>query len=249
MQRKKIVIFGIIGVTAVLVVVGFFALEYAKSHSYTHLWPENGNVIATVGGKEYRYDPVYLYRLTSSVFPDDPTESRTENMGDNLPRLPGCEVSYSNMGLFLGDNWGEAAVCLELLYNEGKKYYEGSRVRTNLYKEDYAQWYSYLSHIKNSDIWDSEDDIVMAAYEKAKFKENQSDKDYLKDLEPYMTKLAYIEEGIQHYDDMPLDQLIATYNITPGEPNEDGVPVETYTRICSALGNDLMEKYNVETAE
>lgn len=249
MKGKKTVIIGIIVAAAALVVVGLFALEYTKSHSYTNLWPEDGEVIATVDGKEYRYDPVYLYRLTNCVFPDDPTESRTENMGDNYPVLPGSEVTHSNIGLFLGDNWGEAALCLELLYNEGKKYYEGSSVKTNLYKEDYAEWYSYLSHIKDSDIWDSEDDIVMAAYENAKFKENQSDEDYLKDLEPYMTKLAYIEEGIQHYEDMPLDQLMETYNITPGEPNEDGVPVETYTQISSALGNDLMEKYNVEMAE
>lgn len=243
MQRKKIVIVAIFAVMAVVAVVGFFALEYAKSHSYTKLWPQDGDVIATVDGKEYRYDPVYLYRLTGSVFPDDPT---TSNMEDNLPGYP---VSSSNMGLFLGDNWGEAAVCLELLYNEGKKYYEGSRVRTNLLQENYAEWYSYLSHIKNTDIWGPEDDIVMAAYEKAKFKENQSDEDYLQDLGPYMTKLAYIEEGILHYDHMAFDKLIETYNITPEEPNEEGVPVETYTRICSALGNDLMAKYNVKMAE
>lgn len=36
------------------------------------LWPENGPVIATIGGREYRYDPVYLYRLTGCVFADDP---------------------------------------------------------------------------------------------------------------------------------------------------------------------------------
>ena len=29
------------------------------------LWPENGPVVATIDGREYRYDPVYLYRLTA----------------------------------------------------------------------------------------------------------------------------------------------------------------------------------------
>ena len=36
------------------------------------LWPENGPVVATIDGREYRYDPVYLYRLTGCVFADDP---------------------------------------------------------------------------------------------------------------------------------------------------------------------------------
>ena len=39
------------------------------------LWPEQGDVIATIDGKEYRYDQVYLFRLTGYWFPENYRES------------------------------------------------------------------------------------------------------------------------------------------------------------------------------
>ena len=48
------------------------------------LWPENGPVIATIDGREYRYDPVYLYRLTGCVFDDDPYAVAQEYGGTHV---------------------------------------------------------------------------------------------------------------------------------------------------------------------
>lgn len=74
MQHKKTVIFVIIGVVAALAVGGFFALQYAKSRSYTKLWPESGVAIATIEGKTLYYDPLYCFKVSNGYSPDDPAE-------------------------------------------------------------------------------------------------------------------------------------------------------------------------------
>ena len=73
------------------------------------LWPENGKVIAKIQGKEYRYDPIYLYRLTSAYFADDPDLPDT---GENIYHMRSFEsIDY-------GHTLGERAIALELLYME-----------------------------------------------------------------------------------------------------------------------------------
>lgn len=42
------------------------------------LWPEQGEVIAVIEGKEYRYAPNYLYRLTGACFAEDPDKPVTD---------------------------------------------------------------------------------------------------------------------------------------------------------------------------
>lgn len=73
------------------------------------LWPEKGRVIAEIQGKEYRYDPIYLYRLTSAYFADNPD---LPDDGENMYHMNAFQsIDY-------GHTLGEVAVALELLYLE-----------------------------------------------------------------------------------------------------------------------------------
>lgn len=76
-KSKKKLLAVIIIIALVMGVIGLCIYLYDRgvfvsSDDVAELWPENGPVVATIDGKEYRYDPVYLYRLTGCVFPEDP---------------------------------------------------------------------------------------------------------------------------------------------------------------------------------
>ncbi len=70
--------------------------------------------------------------------------------------------------------------------------------------------------------------------------------EYLDDLDPYIQKFAYIDHGAEHYDEIIFTELVDKYDIPELPKNEDGLPIATYRAIASALGHELMAKYNVE---
>lgn len=77
MFKRKKRLFAVVLASALVVVLAAYLLDRAffvpsTAADVEDLWPENGPVIATIDGREYRYDPVYLYRLTGCVFDDDP---------------------------------------------------------------------------------------------------------------------------------------------------------------------------------
>ena len=69
-KRKK----GFLTIVLALVMILVASLydRVSTTAEADELWPENGPVVAMIDGREYRYDPVYLYRLTGCVFDEDP---------------------------------------------------------------------------------------------------------------------------------------------------------------------------------
>ena len=88
--KSKKRLFAAVLAFALVIVLAAYLLDRAFFLSSTAadvdaLWPENGPVVATIDGREYRYDPVYLYRLTGCVFDDDPYAVVQVALGDPYP--------------------------------------------------------------------------------------------------------------------------------------------------------------------
>lgn len=90
MFKRKKRLFAVVLASALVVVLAAYLLDRAffvpsTAVDVEDLWPENGPVVATIDGREYRYDPVYLYRLTGCVFDDDPYAVVQVALGDPYP--------------------------------------------------------------------------------------------------------------------------------------------------------------------
>lgn len=90
MFKRKKRLFAVVLASALVIVLAAYLCNRAFFLSSTAadvdaLWPENGPVVATIDGREYRYDPVYLYRLTGCVFDDDPYAVVQVALGDPYP--------------------------------------------------------------------------------------------------------------------------------------------------------------------
>ena len=90
MFKSKKRLFAVVLAVALMIALAAYLLDRAFFVSSTAvdvdaLWPENGPVVATIDGREYRYDPVYLYRLTGCVFDDDPYAVVQIALGDPYP--------------------------------------------------------------------------------------------------------------------------------------------------------------------
>ena len=85
MEKIKVLVI-VPALVIALVCSGFFFISStAADVGVDALWPENGPVVATIDGREYRYDPVYLYRLTGCVFDEDPYAVVQIGLGDPYP--------------------------------------------------------------------------------------------------------------------------------------------------------------------
>lgn len=113
-KKRVLAVVLVLALVIALVCSGFFFVSStAADVGVNALWPENGPVVATIDGREYRYDPVYLYRLTGCVFDEDPyavaqcgfdlpcpTEpisiSKTENIGSSTGYILSRDTFWRN---------------------------------------------------------------------------------------------------------------------------------------------------------
>ena len=71
-KRKIRVLIAVLILALAITLVVTLRDSVSPTAEVDELWPENGPVVAMIDGREYRYDPVYLYRLTGCVFDEDP---------------------------------------------------------------------------------------------------------------------------------------------------------------------------------
>ena len=138
-KRKKGILAAVLALVIALTV--YIYDRVSTTAEADELWPENGPVVAMIDGREYRYDPVYLYRLTGCVFDEDPYAVVQIGLGDPYPTaeivnpVSGTEnIGYiisrdyfwrnSEFGVenpvrgYPGLTMAETAVRLELMYLE-----------------------------------------------------------------------------------------------------------------------------------
>ena len=237
------------------------------------LWPEQGDVIATIDGKEYRYDQVYLFRLTGYWFPENYRESTLdpEHPIEALGGIPSRQY-YSpyyqddaSYGIFWGDTWAENAVCMELLYQEGITR-DKTNAETMMPKEDaikeitsclrdslefYSENYDTIPGIVDRVITGHEypRDDVMIPFDRVAFEPGQSFYDYCQDDAPYIEKLYDIHECSNWllYYSQQFNGLLSQEDIE--EINQQVLPEYESLRdelLVPRLKDALMEKYNVQ---
>lgn len=238
------------------------------------LWPEQGDVIATIDGREYRYDQVYLFRLTGYWFPENYRESTLdpehpiEVLGGTLARqqhTPYWGNDGAGYGVFWGDTWAENAVCMELLYQEGITR-DKTNAETMMPKEDaikeitsclrdslefYSENYDTIPGIVDRVITGHEypRDDVMIPFDRVAFEPGQSFYDYCQDDAPYIEKLYDIHECSNWllYYSQQFNGLLSQEDIE--EINQQVLPEYESLRdelLVPRLKDALMEKYNVQ---
>ena len=229
------------------------------------LWPEQGDVIATIDGREYRYDQVYLFRLTGYWFPEKYRESTLDTYeGEEYRQGYTPYITNAYYGIFWGDTWAENAVCLELFYREAKKQYLHNATHF-LSKKDTieeligdmrSRLTSFLDtyHGALPGMIEDEKRIEETAgigFEQVCFEPGQSLNDYYRDDAPYIEKLYYINECANNFleknNGMQIRDLLSKeereeanqelFLQYPGLRDEFLVP---------RLKDALMEKYNVQ---
>lgn len=267
----------------ILLLVGIFAAaaviiytqSYKSSQDPDELWPEQGDVIATIDGKEYRYDQVYLFRLTGYWFPEDYRESTLdpeypiEALGGILPRQQHSpyyqdDASY---GIFWGDTWAENAICLELLYREAKEQYFHNAthflskkdtieelthdLRTNLkfYLEDYETLPGSIDLIPYG--YEDPYGNGLIPFDRVAFEPGQSFDDYYRDDAPYIEKLYYLNECANSF--LEKTNYFQIRNLLSKEEREEAnqeLFLEYFglrdNFLVPRLRDALMEKYNVQ---
>lgn len=238
------------------------------------LWPEQGDVIATIDGREYHYDQVYLFRLTGYWFPENYRESTLdpehpiEVLGGTLARqqhTPYWGNDGAGYGVFWGDTWAENAVCMELLYQEGITR-DKTNAETMMPKEDaikeitsclrdslefYSENYDTIPGIVDRVITGHEypRDDVMIPFDRVAFEPGQSFYDYCQDDAPYIEKLYDIHECSNWllYYSQQFNGLLSQEDIE--EINQQVLPEYESLRdelLVPRLKDALMEKYNVQ---
>ena len=240
------------------------------------LWPEQGDVIATIDGKEYRYDQVYLFRLTGYWFPENYRESTLdpehpiEVLGGTLARqqhTPYWGNDGAGYGVFWGDTWAENAVCMELLYQEGITR-DKTNAETMMPKEDaikeitsclrdslefYSENYDTIPGIVDRVITGHEypRDDVMIPFDRVAFQQGQSLNSYYRDNAPYIEKLYYLNECANIF--LEKDNYLQIRDLLSQEVIEEAnqelflqYPGLRDDFLIPRLRDSLMEKYNVQ---
>lgn len=232
MKKRKLwlLISGIIVVICILMPSIIFFRDYSFQNP-DELWPENGKVIAIIDGREYRYDPVYLFRLTNCVFPDNEKQDSRDiiDFGLGGTDTPGLT---REAGSTLEDN----ALLLELCYIDNKPYL-GQMDEFFSTRQIRKAWRNHMKYSKiNSspyDNKDSDDDLFLKMYNKAKFYKWQPYNNYMGQVEPYVQKFYIISFG-----GMPIDQE---------EYNKLLEGVDTYGKTYWQIKLEALKaKYNVK---
>ena len=238
--------------------------DYVTSADVEELWPENGPVVATIDGREYRYDPVYLFRLTGCVFTEDPNVITGGGITDpaatpeiiNAPQRViydiikvDSENSLENPAVYWGMTMAENAVLLELRYRENTDRYMDRHVLPHLITKARRGYmndsYTYF-HEKYSGLSEA------AAQKQAQselgpgneFGYNDSEVAYYLLMEKAKFKAgqstnSYLRQ-VQPY--IKKHSLIASMSLGPDHP-EDHEPREPMDK------ETLMKKYNVQMVE
>ena len=237
------------------------------------LWPEQGDVIATIDGKEYRYDQVYLFRLTGYWFPENYRESTLdpEHPIEALGGIPSRQY-YSpyyqddaSYGIFWGDTWAENAVCMELLYQEGITRNENGTMKMQSKKDTIEELTHDLCinlkfYLEDYETLPGSIDLIPYGYEdpygnglipfdRVAFEPGQSFDDYYRDDAPYIEKLYYLDEcSIWLLQDS--SQLNGLLNQEVIEEANQELFLEYFALrdefLVPRLKDALMEKYNVQ---
>lgn len=206
------------------------------------IWPENGKIIALIDGKEYRYDPIYLYRLTGINF--------SENKSEPLPEYAKKqELCYSSCGTLFGNTQQENAIFLELLYIEGKDLSTNNTNQVNSIKTYLNERKSALDYYQtDKSISVEQKNAYLNLHNEAKFQQEQDDNDFFKDLAPYGEKYCTIDnasaslctyENISQILEGDTEQLNAIFS-----------DIETeYEKSKEFFFHYLMNKYEVEMIE
>ena len=238
------------------------------------LWPEQGDVIATIDGKEYRYDQVYLFRLTGYWFPENYRESTLdpehpiEVLGGTLARqqhTPYWGNDGAGYGVFWGDTWAENAVCMELLYQEGITRNENGTMKMQSKKDTIEELTHDLCinlkfYLEDYETLPGSIDLIPYGYEdpygnglipfdRVAFEPGQSFYDYCQDDAPYIEKLYDIHECSNWllYYSQQFNGLLSQEDIE--EINQQVLPEYESLRdelLVPRLKDALMEKYNVQ---
>ena len=255
----------------ILLLAGIFAAaavilytqSYKSSQDPDELWPEQGDVIATIDGREYRYDQVYLFRLTGYWFPEKYRESTLDTYeGEEYRQGYTPYITNAYYGIFWGDTWAENAVCLELFYREAKKQYLHNATHF-LSKKDTieeligdmrSRLTSFLDtyHGALPGMIEDEKRIEETAgigFEQVCFEPGQSLNDYYRDDAPYIEKLYDIHECSNWllYYSQQFNGLLSQEDIE--EINQQVLPEYESLRdelLVPRLKDALMEKYNVQ---
>ena len=233
------------------------------------LWPEQGDVIATIDGKEYRYDQVYLFRLTGYWFPEDYRESTLDTY-EGIEYRQAYTPYYLEdafYGIFWGDTWAQNAVCLELFYREGKLQNEDGTMKMQPKKDTieelthdlrenlkfYLENYETLPGIVDRVITGHEypRDDVMIPFDRVAFQQGQSLNSYYRDNAPYIEKLYYLNECANIF--LEKDNYLQIRDLLSQEVIEEAnqelflqYPGLRDDFLIPRLRDSLMEKYNVQ---
>ena len=239
------------------------------------LWPEQGDVIATIDGKEYRYDQVYLFRLTGYWFPENYRESTLdpEHPIEALGGIPSRQY-YSpyyqddaSYGIFWGDTWAENAVCMELLYQEGITRNENGTMKMQSKKDTIEELTHDLCinlkfYLEDYETLPGSIDLIPYGYEdpygnglipfdRVAFEPGQSFYDYCQDDAPYIEKLYYLNECANSF--LEKTNYFQIRNLLSKEEREEAnqeLFLEYFALrdefLVPRLKDALMEKYNVQ---
>ncbi len=239
--KKILIMISVLIIIIGVILVWFFLFRGKPSSDPDKLWPEQGEVIAVIEGKEYRYDPIYLYRLTNYCFSEDPNKPVTDLFGIH-------GVGFSPVGVFFGKTQAEAAVCLELTYKEGKEIYKDKPIEESVILAHAGELGYEYEYTKSDEYNGRHKDEIIARHESAKFVASQSDQEYLEYLHPYIEKFTYIDQTV--FDPSP----VPTWDMEMCGLEQDRYYELLSTTggrrtICALIGENLLKKYNVEMVE
>ena len=235
----------------ILLFTAFFLLMFHKEkpsqpplQDPDALWPEQGKVIAVIDGREYRYDPVYLYRLTGAYFSEDP----------NAPRdiiCDGGSVTFASLGFLYGKTQGEAAVCLELLYLDSGVTEPPTTMNIEAYTDERKSEMSYIK--ANTKAENAE---LLARHEESKFYALQTDDDFFSkdfsELLPYTEKLVSIDKMARFSYHYPSGNSFWDHEMSGLEEDEFyalKATEEGRNTLKTLIGRNLMTKHMVEMVE
>lgn len=210
MKRNTIIIVLLI---VVLVVGGLWVSSffYGAPSDPNGIWPEEGEVIATIDGVEYRYDPVYLYRLTGGYFADDPGKLATE---DHV-----FHINTINFSPILSEkSLGENVVLLELLYKEAEVIFSeeiSERTKPSILSEEGEFRNNYRTDMDDP----QKEELLSQRYKEALFTPWQSYLGFVNVVFPYENKYHFIMRTVERYsllteaERMSYEDLLTKYNV------------------------------------
>ncbi|MDO4541802.1 MAG: hypothetical protein Q4C00_03100 [Bacillota bacterium] len=229
MKSYKKVVIALALVLVCLCLFGFWHLYPFCKEETKALWPENGEVIATIDGKEYRYDPVYLYRLTGCVYPQDYVKNSTDIRDYGVKNTSTFGVLYDSRYTA-----AESAVLLELYYLDKIPYLDLEDTYATPKEIILSRW----EQLKYRNVPGTPHTEYKERYDESKFHKCQCAYCYLLMDIPYAKKMSII--SIPNYN-VSMESVGEYLGLTPEEAKMVGGDVFTKAEIAI-----LMAKYNVE---